>query len=579
MADSAIIETLLIKIGADIVDLKKGVNDANKQLEGLDKTTKKTSANMTASFVQMVKGLAPVISIAVAAGLAIKAFQAAVANTQGLDQLSQATGISIQRLSELRNVTLALGLDFETLSQAIRQFGPRMTEQLANPASKGAQALNALGINARDAQGNLQNLDQLLPAFADAFAKYADGSNKAAIAAALFGEEAGPKLIPLLNKGAAGLDELRKKLGATATEADVNSLREYNAALGQFQVVLEQVVMEVVKLAAESGVIDLLKKLAEALAGLRAPKTLDEEIKRAAKELYEAQVAATDLINRLTDAQNATGFEGIIKRFMYGPGASDGDQMILHRETIAMEHYLALLDKANKGMTTSHVLPQGQQAPVLDPLAIEKAQFAYDQLIERISGSRTILDEMNFAWADHSDRVAMAVEKINAIYAEGFRRDRAIAQAKKQLALQEQQQILDTASLAASTITALFPKSKGAAIAAAVINTAVGITNALSRGSPPWNWIQAGLIAATGAAQIAAIRSTTESGGGASPSVNGGGGQPGGVAEEQTNRSITVQGIDRNALFSGTQMASLIDALNEETKRGSTLIATTLRPT
>src|SRR5690606_40586536 len=61
----------------------------------------------------------------------------------------------------------------------------------------------------------------------------------------------------------------------------------------------------------------------------------------------------------------------------------------------------------------------------------------------------------------------------------------------------------------------LFPKSKAAAIASAIINTAVAVTEALKL-PPPLNFVQAGLVAAAGAAQVATIASTNISGGGSS---------------------------------------------------------------
>lgn len=577
MADAAVIETLLIKIGADIIDLKRGVNDANKNLEGLDKTTKNTAKNMTASFVAMVRGLLPVISVVAAVSTAIKAMQQAVANTQALDQLSQATGISVQRLSELRNAALATGVDFQSLSQALTQFGPRMTEALANPASRGSQALRALGIDVRDAGGNLRSLDELLPQFADKFSSFTDGSNKAALAVALFGEEAGPKLIPLLNKGRAGLQELNRSLGATVTQQDADRVRQFQETIGKLQIAFEKFSQELVVRIGPAiiAILDRTRegavKLIEEWNNVRL-NMLQEAAKKSAEEIDKLGKEMVDLV---AERERLFGlgepFEHLTPRIV----ALQDEITRLADQIRAVNAEMGFLGEQQG----QHLLP-ARPAPQMDPEAIEKAQFQLDQLMEKLQGSRTILDEMNFAWADHSDRVAMAVEKINAVYGEGFKRERAIAQARHQINMKEQEDILSTASLAASTLTQLFGKNKLAAIGTATINTAVGITRALSTLSPPWSWIQAGLIAAAGAAQIASIRSATEQGGGGNPSVGSGGASATGAAgEEQVNRSITVQGIDRNALFSGGQMAGLIDLLNEETKRGSTLLATNIRPT
>lgn len=76
-----------------------------------------------------------------------------------------------------------------------------------------------------------------------------------------------------------------------------------------------------------------------------------------------------------------------------------------------------------------------------------------------------------------------------------------------------------TAGVATHSKT-MFNLNKAAAIANAVINTAEGVTKALSAYPPPLSFAMAAAQAAAGAAQIAAIRSATF-GGGSTPSVVG----------------------------------------------------------
>jgi hypothetical protein len=142
---------------------------------------------------------------------------------------------------------------------------------------------------------------------------------------------------------------------------------------------------------------------------------------------------------------------------------------------------------------------------------------------------------------------------------------------KRQLLLQEQNLTLDTASKAASAITSLFPKSKAAAVGAAVINTAVGITRALQL-PPPFSWIQAALVAATGAAQIASIRSASPSGG-STPTVSSGGGAASEEAAGVMPQMFTIE-LQAGALFSSEQVVKLMELFNEQSRNGHTLIST-----
>jgi hypothetical protein len=166
--------------------------------------------------------------------------------------------------------------------------------------------------------------------------------------------------------------------------------------------------------------------------------------------------------------------------------------------------------------------------------------------------------------------VQQALAAIDRAHESGHRKEAARHRFEMTQRRQEQQAMLDTASMAAQTITALWPKQKGAAIAAAIINTAVGVTKALSSAPPPWNFVQAALVAAQGAAQIAAIRSTNEDGAG------GGTTTPAAAPAEPTvdmGRSLTINGVDPGALFSGGQVRGPIEMINEEVRNGATLIS------
>jgi hypothetical protein len=143
---------------------------------------------------------------------------------------------------------------------------------------------------------------------------------------------------------------------------------------------------------------------------------------------------------------------------------------------------------------------------------------------------------------------------------------------------QEQQAMLDTATMAAQALTALWPKQKGAAIAAAIINTAVGVTRALATLPPPWSFAQAALIGAMGAAQIAQIQSTNADGTGAAvaaaPSATAAPAPAEAPEGAQSGRSLNISGIDPAAIFSGKQLQELIGAINQEVRNGVTLIST-----
>jgi hypothetical protein len=127
--------------------------------------------------------------------------------------------------------------NFKTLNKIVegtKLVKVQRTVQQTNPL------MAKLGINFRDAAGNVRSMYELLPLLAEKFSKMPGGAEKTALAVQLFGRNA-QALLPFLNRGASGIAELEAqadKLGITLTEKDltaqtayIKSQRDWNAAL------------------------------------------------------------------------------------------------------------------------------------------------------------------------------------------------------------------------------------------------------------------------------------------------------------------------------------------------------------
>jgi hypothetical protein len=122
-----------------------------------------------------------------------------------LRDMAQKTGIGVEALSKLKTAAELNGSSLEGLQGALRKFTVNLTEA-DKEGSKVAGAFKALGVSAKDANGELRPSEEILFDIADRFKELEDGPNKAAIAVRLFGK-AGADLIPILNQGS---EEIQK---------------------------------------------------------------------------------------------------------------------------------------------------------------------------------------------------------------------------------------------------------------------------------------------------------------------------------------------------------------------------------
>ena len=142
---------------------------------------------------------------------------------------SQRIGVGIKDFSALAFAAEKSGISVESFETAMKGLNKKIVE--VRQGGKGASTVfKDLGVKIGEPKDMLIQL-------AEQFAKYPDGAGKASTATEIFGK-AGAELIPLLNKGGAGIDELMKRaaeLGFVLDDEAIKASNEFNKSLGDLQ--------------------------------------------------------------------------------------------------------------------------------------------------------------------------------------------------------------------------------------------------------------------------------------------------------------------------------------------------------
>ncbi len=196
MAAQATAGTLSVIIGGDAAALEKVLKGAQGQI-----TTFAARVGQIAGGVGLVKVVEGVTS--------------ALVDTvkQGLDaassvsKLSQSSGEAVGEVSKLSYAMTITTGSSDGLARSLQSLSVGISDAASGKVTEASGAINAMGLSVRNTDGSLKNSSQLLGDIAEKFATYKDGAGKAALAQALFGA-GGEVMIPLLNKGRAGIAEL-----------------------------------------------------------------------------------------------------------------------------------------------------------------------------------------------------------------------------------------------------------------------------------------------------------------------------------------------------------------------------------
>jgi hypothetical protein len=151
-----------------------------------------------------------------AAGLLGAGFTAqiksAIDSLDKMDEAAERIGLTTESLSALAYAGKMTGVEFEDMTGALTKLSVKMSD--AASGDKAATALfKDLGINVKDASGQLKTADTVFSEVADRFAQFEDGAAKTGLAVDLLGKS-GARLVPTLNQGAAGLEAMTKEAKA-----------------------------------------------------------------------------------------------------------------------------------------------------------------------------------------------------------------------------------------------------------------------------------------------------------------------------------------------------------------------------
>lgn len=165
------------------------------------------------------------------------------AGSQQAAKAEQTLSDTRTRLAAGAKLSVAEELKLRDAHAAVTKAQQTLAASLSGAGGKGAFV--TLGINVRDAAGHMKPMGSLIEEVANKFQKMAPGAQKNALAIQLFGR-AGLQLLPFLNRGASGIEALKKKaegLGivigdkqAAAFKKSVVAHREFTAGIQGMQI-------------------------------------------------------------------------------------------------------------------------------------------------------------------------------------------------------------------------------------------------------------------------------------------------------------------------------------------------------
>lgn len=596
--------SLTVELNANIARLAGEINSAKGMFSSLESSV--------ASAKSVLASLGAGLSVTALAAFVKSGINAA----DEINKLSQKLGVSVESLSAFRYAAKLADVSAEEMAVGLRQLAKNAQDAQAGTGDAAA-AFAALKIEVAGAGGQLRGTEDLLLAVAERFSRIEDGAGKTALAMKIFGRS-GAELIPLLNQGRAGFEELRKeaeRLGIIISKETARAAEQFNDDLTRLASASDKL-----KFALTERALPALTRTASAMAeaaregeGLWGVMTKLTALSPAT-DLFKAEREMVQLADELLSTQN----ELDRKRRRATPD-----------EIVALEEHIARIktrfDVVRQlrgvlagetdifGAPKAPVVPVGKEvAPALfktdknAELLGKQLQEGMDEEVRIAAETAQIMDDFRVR---EREAEQAHVDERNRILIEGYDRDQeaAIAAGAEELAIQKaiadqkkaqraaefQGQITflgNMASLMQSHNRATFEAGKVFAIGQALVRGYLAVQEAYEDGMRTGGfWVAAAYAAAAAVytgMQVIAIKNATMGGGAAPvysavpgtsvPSEQTGGAPPTlpQAAAPRARIDVTVTGALTTPVTYQQIIEEFIPALNEALANGADLNVT-----
>jgi hypothetical protein len=192
-------------------------------------------AKVEGAIEHLKEGLFALGTIAAAGAAAFGLYELGKGTAEAGEEIfraSQRLGISTDAVQEFRHAAIIAGVPVEALEMAMTRLSAAAGTSLLRPFDDAAVMFSRFGIHVRDSNGHLKTGDELLEAVAGRFETLSDAEKPAALRALGFGR-AGAQLLPFLNKGAAGIKELREeahRMGVVLNADAITAAKKFTLA-------------------------------------------------------------------------------------------------------------------------------------------------------------------------------------------------------------------------------------------------------------------------------------------------------------------------------------------------------------
>lgn len=203
------LDSLLVRIDASTELLRRELAKGGTAVQNFSNTTERQLGGISGSFAKVGTALRSTLAafgVGLGATAVVNFARNAIQAADAIGETARAAGIGAERFQRLSFVFRQNGVSAQEFEAAMRTANTRLGQFITSGAGPAAKAIEELGLKQRILNGEIHTNEQFVDAIITALGNFESSAQRAALASAFFGREAGAKLQDTLGRGKEAID-------------------------------------------------------------------------------------------------------------------------------------------------------------------------------------------------------------------------------------------------------------------------------------------------------------------------------------------------------------------------------------
>jgi hypothetical protein len=293
---------LLVRITGDSTQLDSSIDQSGQRLQQFGAGAQRVGGSLSKNLTT------PILAVG---GAMVAATVSAGNYADSILDLEQVTGLSSDTLQEFENVATVAGVSFEGLTGTISRFTSRLPT-IESGTSETAVAFDSLGVNLRDAQGEIRSTEELFPELISALQDIENTTERNAVAQQVFGRSLGD-IAPVLGLTADQIRNAREEaheLGLVQEREVLVSLNDTRISLDTLKERFNNTTVELANsfIPALESILPVVERVLTVIADLAQQfGELDEDTQNTILTLLAVAAAAGPVVSAIGGISTAIG--------------------------------------------------------------------------------------------------------------------------------------------------------------------------------------------------------------------------------------------------------------------------------